>query len=96
MAVGGLVLVSIRSREDLGQLVDSMKSSKRKIGMCALAVAAIGLSLAAASFTPAAAQEQKWCVTAGAPTRSTRPCLHAKRRTRVAEGRQLNSRSFSE
>ena len=29
-----------------------MKSSKTKIGMCGLAVAAIGLSLAAASFTP--------------------------------------------
>jgi hypothetical protein len=40
-----------------------MKSGKRKIGMmCALAAAAISLSLAAASLTPAAAQEQKWCV----------------------------------
>jgi hypothetical protein len=53
-----------------------MKSSKTKIGMCALAVAAIGLSLAAAPLTPAAAQEQKWCVTAGG-TNTCYPTLAA-------------------
>jgi hypothetical protein len=54
-----------------------MKSSKTKIaGTCALAVAAIGLSLAAASFTPAAAQSGQWCVTAGG-TNSCYPTLAA-------------------
>jgi hypothetical protein len=53
-----------------------MKSRKMKIGMCALAVAAIGLSLAAVSFTPAAAQETKWCVTA-AGTNTCYPTLAA-------------------
>jgi hypothetical protein len=53
-----------------------MTSSKTKIGMCALAVAAIGLSLAATSFTPAAAQEQKWCVNA-AGTNTCYPTLAA-------------------
>jgi hypothetical protein len=54
-----------------------MKSGKTKIGMaCALAVAAIGLSLAAAPLTPAAAQEQKWCVSAGG-TNTCYPTLAA-------------------
>jgi hypothetical protein len=45
-----------------------MKSSKTKIaGMCALAVAAIGLALAMASLTPASAQPRvdQWCVNIG-------------------------------
>ena len=54
-----------------------MKSSKTKIGMmCALVPAAIGLSLAAASFGPAVAQEQKWCVNA-AGTNTCYPTLAA-------------------
>jgi len=41
-----------------------MTLSKTKVGgLCA--VAAIGLSLAAASFTPAAAQQQQWCTSSG-------------------------------
>ena len=43
-----------------------MKSSKTKIARAfAFAVAAIGLSVAAASFTPAAAQSEQWCITEG-------------------------------
>ena len=43
-----------------------MTSGKTKIaGACALAIAAIGLALAAGSFTPVAAQETKWCVSSG-------------------------------
>jgi hypothetical protein len=43
-----------------------MKSGKTTIGRAvALAVAAIGLSLAAASFTPAAAQSEQWCIVEG-------------------------------
>jgi hypothetical protein len=45
-----------------------MKSSKTKIaGTCALAVAAIGLSVAGAFFTPAAAQPrtEQWCTNSG-------------------------------
>ena len=54
-----------------------MKSGKTKTaGACALAVAAIGLALAAASFTPAAAQETKWCVNS-AGTNTCYPTLAA-------------------
>jgi hypothetical protein len=45
-----------------------MKSSKTKIVMaCALAVAAVGLSLATAHLTPASAQTrtEQWCVNLG-------------------------------
>jgi len=45
-----------------------MKSGKTKIGTaCALAVAAIGLSLDAAYFTPASTQPrtEQWCVNVG-------------------------------
>jgi hypothetical protein len=45
-----------------------MKTSKTKIGiMCALATAAIGLSLAATYLTPASAQPrtEQWCVNIG-------------------------------
>jgi hypothetical protein len=55
-----------------------MKSNKTKIGgACALAVAAIGLSLAAVHFTPAAAQETKWCVDVGSGTNACYPTLAA-------------------
>jgi hypothetical protein len=52
-----------------------MKSSKTKIATaCALAVAAIGLALAAAPFTAAAAEQ--WCVNA-AGTNTCYPTLAA-------------------
>ena len=55
-----------------------MKSSRTKIATaCALAVTAIGLSVAAASFTPAAAQSERWCVEAGGSTNSCFPTLAA-------------------
>ena len=54
-----------------------MKSGKTKIGRaCALAVAAIGLSLAAAPLTPAAAQQGQWCVSS-AGTNTCYPTLAA-------------------
>jgi hypothetical protein len=55
-----------------------MKSSKTKIaGVCALAVAAIGLSVVAASFAPAAAQSERWCVDIGSGINSCYPTLAA-------------------
>jgi hypothetical protein len=54
-----------------------MKSSKTKTGRaCALAVAAIVLSLAAAPSTPAAAQSGQWCVNS-AGTNTCYPTLAA-------------------
>jgi hypothetical protein len=56
-----------------------MKSSKTKIaGACAFAVLAIGLSLAAASFTfDVARAAEQWCVDIGSGTNACYPTLAA-------------------
>jgi hypothetical protein len=55
-----------------------MKLNKTTIGgACALAVAAIGLALAAVSFTPAVAQSERWCVDIGSGTNACYPTLAA-------------------